>query len=79
MGYIEAEAQAWANVVEALRGYLQMQVEYCELRSGGIEEMATAIADDVRFVMLDDLLPEAMQDARGMLYTGDNQPEGSMT
>lgn len=77
MGYVEAEAQAWANVVEALRGYLQMQVEYCEVHSAGIEEMAAAIADDVRSVMLDDLLPEAMQAARGMLYTGDNQPKGA--
>lgn len=78
MGYIDDDEQAWANVVEALRGYLQIQVEHSR-RPAPIQMIATAIADDVRFVMLDDLLPEAMQDARGMLYTGDNQPEGSMT
>jgi len=76
MGYIEAEAQAWARVVEALREYLQVQAEYCDVRDWRAL-IDVEIVDAVRSVMLDDLLPEAMQDARGMQYTGDNQPEGS--
>lgn len=56
MGYVEAEAQAWARVVEALRGYLQMQAEYCDVRDWHAL-IDVEIVDAVRSVMLDDLLP----------------------
>jgi hypothetical protein len=94
MGYIEADAQAWIKVTDALRDYLLVQAEHTYVRDWDLvvrqiiaaahDAMIDALDGELldRFtlehdVMIDDLLPEVMQDARGMRYTGDNQPKGA--
>jgi hypothetical protein len=94
MGYIEADAQAWIKVTDALRDYLLVQAEHTYVRDWDLvvrqiiaaahDAMIDALDGELldRFtlehdVIIDDLLPEVMQDARGIQYTGDNQPKGA--
>ena len=75
MGYIEAEAQAWERVTVALDEYLRVLARYTDVHEW--MHVVDEVLDSARTVMIDDLLPEVMQDARGMQYTGDNQPKGA--